>query len=261
MDHAINPTLAQFLDPSREFSVLPFWFWNDELTEAELLRQIADFDAHGVYGFVIHPRVGLPRDMGWMSDRLLHFVRVAVEEAARRDMKVVLYDEGMYPSGSSCGQVVASNPLFACRGFCRIELKEGQGPILESGQHLLAVTEDRNGKRFAIIDRQIHSVIRGLHYIGEGPEEDTPPAADLLNPEAVACFLHLVYDRYFEVVGDHFGKTIIGMFTDEPDLLGRLQEKERIFPGTTGILDYVNAGLGYDFTPHLPALWDDSTLR
>lgn len=26
-------------------------------------------------------------------------------------------------------------------------------------------------------------------------------------------------------------------------------------PGTTGILEHVNAFLGYDFTEHLPALW------
>ena len=51
-----------------------------------MVRQIADFEAHGVYGFVIHPRVGLPRDIGWMSERMLHFVRFAVEEAERRGM-------------------------------------------------------------------------------------------------------------------------------------------------------------------------------
>jgi len=31
---------------------------------------------------------------------------VAISEAARRNMYVILYDEGMYPSGSSSGQVV-----------------------------------------------------------------------------------------------------------------------------------------------------------
>ena len=101
-----------FLNPAREFSVMPFWFWNDDLTEAELIRQIMDMDAHGVYGFVIHPRVGLPRDIGWMSDRMLHFIRVAVEAAHKREMSVILYDEGMYPSGSSSGQVVAHNAAY-----------------------------------------------------------------------------------------------------------------------------------------------------
>ena len=32
-------------------------------------------------------------------------------------MKVVLYDEGMYPSGSAHGMVVATNPEFAARGI------------------------------------------------------------------------------------------------------------------------------------------------
>ena len=50
--------LDTFSNPPREFSVLPFWFWNDELDAEEIRRQIGDFGAHGVYGFVIHPCVG-----------------------------------------------------------------------------------------------------------------------------------------------------------------------------------------------------------
>ena len=84
--------------------MVPLWFWNDALTEDELIRQINDFQAHGVYGFMIHPRVGLPRDIGWMSERFLHFMHVAIYEARRRDLLIYLYDEGMYPSGSSSKQ-------------------------------------------------------------------------------------------------------------------------------------------------------------
>src|SRR4051794_10997451 len=108
--------------PPREFSLMPFWFWNDDLSEREILRQIADFDSHGVYGFVIHPRVGLPRTIGWMSEAMLRFTAVAVREARRRDMRVILYDEGMYPSGSSSGQVVATDPSLACRCLAMREL-------------------------------------------------------------------------------------------------------------------------------------------
>ncbi len=112
---------ASWCQPPREFSVMPFWFWNDDLNEREIVRQIEDMEAHGVYGFVIHPRVGLPRELGWMSERLLHFYAVAIEEARRRGMSVVLYDEGMYPSGSSSGQVVAANPAYQCRGLALID--------------------------------------------------------------------------------------------------------------------------------------------
>ncbi len=54
----MDDSLATFADPPREFSVLPFWFWNDELDADEIRRQIGVFGAHGVHGFVIHPCVG-----------------------------------------------------------------------------------------------------------------------------------------------------------------------------------------------------------
>ncbi len=238
--------------PARpEFSLIPFWFWNDDLAEEEILRQMEDFIAHGVHGFVIHPRVGLPKEIGWMSRRMLHFVRFAVEEAARLGMKVVLYDEGMYPSGSSSGQVVAANPAHQVRGLSAVP-----GTAIPPDATVLATVARNTGEEIAIVERRVQSTIRGLHYLGEGPEEEAPSASDLLNPEAVASFIHLVYDRFFETVGDHFGKTVIGIFTDEPSLLGRCWEKE-IHPGTTDILSHVNRFLGYDFTPHLPALWFD----
>jgi len=245
-----------WLDPPHAYSVMPFWFWNDDLDESEIVRQIADFQSHGVHGFVIHPRVGLPRTLGWMSDALLHFYDIAIAEAARRRMHVLLYDEGMYPSGSSSGQVVAANPRFQTRCLDRIELSGDALPTLADGHTLVAIARRRNGSRIAVIDRPADSFIRGLHYIGDGPAEDEPPAADILNPDAVDCFLHLVYDRFAERFAAHVGKTITAMFTDEPSLLGRCREKG-VWPGTTGILAHVNRILGYDFTPRLPTLWYD----
>ncbi len=252
----MNPTgfMHRFADPGREYSLMPFWFWNDDLDRDEIARQMADFERHGVYGFIIHPRVGLPRDIGWMSERMIETMRFAVEEAQRRRMYAILYDEGMYPSGSSCGQVVAANPAHHCRCMARIELAPGEQPALGEDQTLVAVVPRQNGKRIAVIDRPVDAYIRGIHYIGEGPEEDEPPAGDILNPEAVASFLHLVYDRYAEALGDYFGSTILGIFTDEPGPLGKCRERG-VVPGTTGILEHINAYLGYDFTPHLPALW------
>lgn len=247
---------GNLLSPPREFSVMPFWFWNDVLDEDEIIHQISDFERHGVYGFVIHPRVGLPRELGWMSDKLLHFYKVAIEEAQRRNMYVVLYDEGMYPSGSSSGQVVAANPAFACRCLAKVDLKDKSKPTLQTGENLVAIVQRCDGNLMAVIDRPSDSYIRGLHYIGEGPAEDEPPAGDILNPEAVAMFIRLVYDKFAERFSLYFGNTIIAIFTDEPGMLGKCRERG-VVPGTTGIVEHVNRILGYDFTPHLPALWFD----
>ena len=238
---------------------MPFWFWNDTLKDEEIVRQIADFEQHGVYGFVIHPRIGLPADMKWLSPEMIHFMRVAIEEASRRKMYVVLYDEGMYPSGSSSGQVVEKNPKHAARGLAKIDLKPGESPDLPVGSNLITVSDRPDGGKVAVFEKPSGGVIRGLHYIGEeGPDirEEMPPAADILNPEAVSSFMDLVYERYAKEFGSFFGTTIIGIFTDEPSPLGRGSEKD-LKPGNRALLTQINRILGYDFTPFLADLWYD----
>ena len=272
---------AEWYNPPVEFSQAPFWFWNDDLSEKELLRQIEDFRAHGVHAFLIHPRAGLPRSIGWMSDRMIDLMRFTIERAAERDMWVILYDEGMYPSGSSSGQVVAENPAFRTRGLVCIDLDEAtpgtevQGvridvegrPDLAADQTLVALTRRKsNGHRLAIVDRPARegrSTIRGLHFVQDDPPrradrrevpENQPPGADILNPESVACFIRLVYQRFYDEFGDRFGKTVKAIFTDEPSLRARGAERGMV-PGTTGILEHINRFLGHDFTEHLPTLW------
>ena len=264
-----------------EFSLCPFWFWNDDLSEKEIARQIEDFQTHGVHGFLIHPRAGLPRSIGWMSENMIDFMRFAIEQAAKRDMWVMLYDEGMYPSGSSSGQVVEVNPAFRNRGLFAIDLDESETgtnqydirigadgePELTEGQNLVAIVKrKKNGHRIAVIDRAIkpgYSVIRGLHFVQDDPPrranhrevpENAPPGADILNPEAVACFIRLVYQRYYDEFKEHFGKTVQAIFTDEPSILAKRAERGAI-PGTTGILEHINEFLSYDFTDYLAALW------
>lgn len=95
----IQDLKEQFLHPSDEFTLIPFWFWNDALDEKEITRQINDFCAKGINGFVIHPRMGIPEDIPYLSDKFMHYVKYTVEEAHKRSMQVVLYDEAMYPSG------------------------------------------------------------------------------------------------------------------------------------------------------------------
>ena len=40
----------EFREPPREFTLLPFWFWNDELSNDEIARQIEDFDIQKYQG-------------------------------------------------------------------------------------------------------------------------------------------------------------------------------------------------------------------
>ena len=138
---------------------------------------------------------------------------------------------------------------------------------VDEGQNLIAIVRrKKNGHQIAIVDRAIregYSVIRGLHFTEDDPPrrdnhrevpENAPPGGDILNPESVACFIRLVYQRYYDEFKEHFGKTVQAIFTDEPSFLARRGERGAM-PGTTDILEHVSSHLGYDFSPCLPAPW------
>ena len=238
----------RFLNAPRDYTVIPFWFLNDDLEERELCRQLDDFAAHGVYGVVPHARMGLPRELAFMSDRWLEMLKVCVEHAAKNDMRIILYDEGMYPSGSCAGQVVAANPRHATR--C-LERRAANAPIEDDE---VLVYRDQ---KYAYVNTRSGGAIRGVHYGMDDGENEAPPSGDILNPEAVASFLHLTHDRHFEVLGDHFGKTIVAIFTDEPNTLGR-GSKKNVKPWTWDFPEFLQGYLGYDFLPHLGALWQEN---
>ncbi len=165
------PLPQDWQQPPAEFSLAPFWFWNDDLDEGEIARQMGDFQRHGVDAFVLHPRLGLPPHLSWMSSALLNKMRFAIEEAQRRGMWICLYDEGMYPSGSSAGQVVAENPDFQCRGMVRIDLDQlmpntrisgvavdAHGQLALDDTQTILIETTYQGRRYAVIERPIDAV-------------------------------------------------------------------------------------------------------
>ena len=118
--------------PPREYTPVPFWFLNGDLSHEEIRRQLRDFCDHGVYGAVLHPRMGLREDIGYLSESFFGYMRTAIETAAELDMRIVLYDEGMYPSGSAGGLVVRDRPDLASRGIARVrELRDGDTLLYE----------------------------------------------------------------------------------------------------------------------------------
>lgn len=247
---------SAFLNPGAAYSPIPFWFWNDSLTKEELTRQIDDFRAHGVMGFVIHPRKGLDEEIGYMTEAYLGLVRHSVEEAAARGMQVMLYDEGMYPSGSAHGMVVAENPRWAARclqvaayegplahnedilAVCAVNLRDRKPvePIVlqPDADGFYRVPEGRETLYF-FVEGSSRGTIRGLFPGEDDGQLFAPPAADLLNAEATAAFIRLTHEKYYAAMPEHFGKTITAFFTDEPDLLGR-EHAQGAIPWTTGFL-------------------------
>lgn len=276
----------QFLNPADEFTPIPFWFWNDKLETSKIISQIQDFHQKGISGFVLHPRMGIPEDIIYLSDYFLELVKVAVEEASRLGMSVILYDEAMYPSGSAKGMVVKDNPEYASRGLKMLEFscKSGEKTVidLKNIKEIVSVQAVEKLSKSSIylentilldaIDGKVtfkppndndwsvlifyeifsEGTIRGINFGEDDGEDNAPPSADLLNPDAVKKFINLTHDRYYDKLKKYFGNTIIAMFTDEPDILGR-NALPGLKPWTSNFLSYYKNNGNKE--KYLPALW------
>jgi len=207
--------LEELQNPSAEFTPIPFWFFNDEPDEERIQKQLADYAEKGVNGIVLHPRIGLPDTLPYLSEDYFKWIRFIVAQADKLRMKIVLYDEGMYPSGSAHGMVVEENPDYASKG---ITIKETES-VKESERVLCNLKNDRS-----LVYGFTGGTIRGIHFGEDDGEAGAPKSADILNPEAVDCFIRLTHERYYEQLKEYFGGTVIGFFTDEPCSLGRNAE-------------------------------------
>ncbi|WP_409344669.1 glycosylhydrolase-like jelly roll fold domain-containing protein [Paenibacillus sp. MBLB4367] len=290
-DAELDALRRQFLDPDDEYSPVPFWFWNDLLQEEELVRQIREFKSKGVAGFVIHPRLGYSETIPYMSDAYMDKVETAVEEAERQGMKVFLYDEAMYPSGSAMGRVVGENPDYASRGLrmeefpCNgagmfpVMLKDGEALVsaqaveklspttvnldrvvlleadLERGQVCFIPPVEGEWSVLLFVETFSKGTIRGLYFGQDDLEPGAPPSADLLNPKATETFIRLTHEIYYKRLKRHFGHTVQAMFTDEPNILGRCP-LPGLHPWTGGFLEYVGS-LGLK-EKDISALWFDA---
>ena len=292
----LERSFSLFVDPPREFGLIPFWFWNDDLDESELLRQLHAFHDAGFGGVLPHARIGLARRVGYLTEEYFRLIRRIVEEAAHLGMKVILYDEASYPSGSARGGVVAENPDYASQAIGLWE-KDVDGPhdgfwrpntgraLLDRHVCTVLGRVDDQGRvdphSLEILEPQPHTIFRievpagrwkvmsvwnthsGGHIRGAFPEEESghataPAAGDILNPEAVACFLRLTHDQYYAQLSEFFGDPIIALFTDEPGVFGKGAQRPRnARPFTPGFVDWLEEQWGADPRPWLPALWMD----
>lgn len=243
----IKDFLNRFENPPKKYTLIPFWFLNDELKDEKIYEYLKDFLAHGVYGVIPHPRIGLPSSIDFMSEKWLYFVRLIVEFAHDNGMVVILYDEGMYPSGSCSGKVVANNPLYSARAIVRRE----KGRVDLKDYEELVYEDDR----YEYVHTRSMGTIRGIHFGEDDGEPRAPLAGDILNPDAVKTFLDLVLDGYYRELKEFFGNTIIGIFTDEPNPLGRKPIKDA-YPWTWGMLEFINNYVGYDFRTKMRFLWE-----
>lgn len=230
--------MERFAPLRPEFAGAPFWFWNDDLDPVELRRQIHEMHEQNVGGFFMHARMG--RVTPYMSARWMECVRACVDEAERLGMNAWIYDEDGWPSGYGGGLVNALGEEYLQK-YATPHVLERQGDraaVPEGGGVLAAFMARRDGERLTdprriADDRVDGDAIRidGLDgdvvvvFVREinnyrrhfAPECWTDGYVDVLNPKVTRAFIRKIYEPYRRQIGAHFGRTVPGVFTDEPN--------------------------------------------
>ena len=259
--------LDDFRNPPAEFSLFPFWFLNGDLNEEEMERQLTDFKNKGINGVVLHPRIGVPKSLPYLSKAFMDKMVFAVKCAKSKNMKVLLYDEAMYPSGSAHGKVVAENPDFAAKGISPMRAEETGKPFLRIAIRMIGENEYapasarvlRNDEPvsegetvFRLKTHFTGGTIRGIHEDEDDGQANAPKAGDLLNADAMRAFIRYTHEAYYAAMPEEFGETVIGFFTDEPNPVGRCVPRN-VKPWTTGFEEELIQE-GFELK-NLPALW------
>ena len=226
----------QFANPPAEYRSMPLFVWNGDVNEADLDKHMAEFKAQGIGGVFVHPRPGLITT--YLSDRWFAMFRYTVEKAKQLGMQVWIYDEDSYPSGMAGGLVVTEMPE---------SVNQGQNLSLRK---LTALPADGGAACKVLLQKS------GEYYCFEVPIPQARGRGypDLILPGVTEKFLQITMPGYERSVGADFGKTVPGIFSDEPNISPRGGGVR----WTPDFFAQFEKRRGYDVRPLLAAMFEDT---
>lgn len=232
-----------FVSPSVAYRGKPFWSWNGELRGEELVRQAHVMKEMGLGGYFMHSRAGLITE--YLSDEWFDLINEVADAAEADGMEAWLYDEDRWPSGSAGGKVTVdpqyrmkslyvyeSDPdrvdwndqsiaLYAAKldglnlytykeldistvACCKCAARKVREAIDELNEAAASEPGEWKALRFAIVPDPCNSNYNGTTYI------------DTMSRKATDKFIEMTHEEYAKRCGDRLGKSIKGIFTDEP---------------------------------------------
>lgn len=285
--------LEGFKNPSSEYNPVTMWFWSGKITKEGITRELEEFRQQGVLEFFIHPCEG--KEVEYLSDEFMMLIKHSVDEAKRLGMKFWIYDETDWPSGAVGGILARKYPqhrqkelwceklLCYALGrkytFCkkadflcamRVCVKNGKTystdvtdlcEVVKMGEYT-EVTYANPGVTDETIYLYFEGYVNTLLYACRASYNTDPTYGylDMLSEEACAKFIELTHERYKEYVGDEFGKTVVGVFTDEPTTLYHFNS-DVVRPWTTDFAEQFEKMHGYSLLPYLHTIFYEPQNR
>jgi len=267
-------SVEAFRSPPNSFRPIAFWAWTGDIHRQQIRRQLELMRDQRLTNVMIYARFGL--EVPYFSKEFLELVRYAVEQAHELGLKIWLYDEYTWPSGTAGKRIPREYPQFRSASLCVF-------------QHYVAPLDARRRVELLLPAEtlRIFAVSADGRKLALEPARDgylrwgAPPGAwrvqvfwvhraddyvDTLNAEAVRRFLDITYEGYRQAVGQWFGTVIQGIFTDEPVMLHRPPAKfgeydVTAFPWTNRMPAEFRAQHGYDLMERLPELLSGGAVR
>lgn len=214
---------VRLIDPALAGPCL-FWYWNATPTRAQIDQQVAEMAAAGFQGFYVHPMPDTFRQAEFGGGMELAYLSPAFFDLIRHTCDVAKR-----------------------HGLTLWLYDEGGWP---SGRACGAVVEEDLAYGIWLLENR-DGDIRPVQMT------DGCTYPDLMNPAATQCFIRLTHERYKAAVGNEFGRTVRGMFTDEARLLGRVGTSQ--VPWTPRFPAEFEADHGYCLDPVKAHLFQTAT--
>lgn len=273
-----------FVNPPSEYRPIPWWCWNGDMDEGEMEWQMKEFLDKGIPEVFIQPLFGL--EVEYLSDKWWDKFNFVIKKAEELGMRIWLYDEYCWPSGTCGGFLLRDKPWVRNVVLGGKMLKTEKGKTIDvgfEGDVFSVKATLENGKTKDIDDYSIKENLEGKRIVWKNNlDQDctllvfakrvTKPVLpsctgspwtwdqqgylNTLNPQAVKAFLDYTYEEYARRFASYFGNLIPGVFTDEPQFftLESFKEEEVYLPFTEGLFESFQKKRGYDLKDKLHEL-------
>ena len=260
--------LKNFENPGPEWRGKPFWSWNGNLEKDELIRQVHVLKEMGMGGFFMHSRVGLQTE--YLGDKWFDMINACADEAEKLGMEAWLYDEDRWPSGIA-GGMVTKEPKYRLQYLSCLRIPTAQfswnDTIIAAFSCDLDKMNFSNSKRISrdtdlktLQGRTILVYVRDYEKPSDFYNGFT--YANTMNREATDEYIRLTHEKYREKCGTRLGKSIKGIFTDEPhrgSVFGTISTDNTNspwnLPWTFDFAERFKEKYGYDILEKLPELF------
>lgn len=222
-------------------------------------------------GYFMHSRTGLKTE--YLGEDWFRCINGCADESEKIGMEAWLYDEDRWPSGSA-GGLATRESRYRMKYLRLTIITRGEEPDWPDEEHFA-------GAFSAEVDGLALGAYESVGYRGKAASgralllfawEEMKPHnfyngqtyLDTMSAEATEHFLQITHDAYKKHCGDRLGRSIKGIFTDEPhrgfvfcDTHGQagVRNPAWVLPWTPKLWEEFQKTFGYDLRERLPELF------